>query len=150
MRWKWIVPRLLIAFSIWAFIHWGMDPLLRWTAVSALQSVTGARVDIRRVVTTFFPPSIDIQQTAVARNDVARILDPEAALQRARDLAEHLERHPDLPLSEVAATLMRGRALLSSKTPPPRWMRVSVFPISRKHRWYGRTIVCNGPGPSLK
>jgi len=66
MRWKWIVPRLLIAFSIWAFIHWGMDPLLRWTAVSALQSVTGARVDIRRVVTTFFPPSIDIQQTAVA------------------------------------------------------------------------------------
>ena len=66
MRWKWIVPRLLIAFSIWAFIHWGMDPLLRWTAVSALQSVTGARVDIRRVVTTFLPPSIDIQQTAVA------------------------------------------------------------------------------------
>jgi len=66
MRWKWIVPRLLIAFSVWAFIHWGLDPLLRWTAVSALQSVTGARVDIRRVVTTFFPPSIDIQQTAVA------------------------------------------------------------------------------------
>ncbi len=66
MRWKWIVPRLLIVFSVWAFIHWGMDPLLRWTAVSALQSVTGARVDIRRVVTTFFPPSVDIQQTAVA------------------------------------------------------------------------------------
>lgn len=66
MRWKWIVPRLLIAFSIWAFIHWGMDPLLRWTAVSALQSVTGARVDIGRIVTTFLPPSIDIQQTAIA------------------------------------------------------------------------------------
>jgi len=66
MRWKWIVPRLLIVFSVWAFIHWGMDPLLRWTAVSALQSVTGARVDIRRVVTTFLPPSVDIQQTAVA------------------------------------------------------------------------------------
>ena len=66
MRWKWIVPRLLIAFSIWAFIHWGMDPLLRWTAVSALQSVTGARVDISRVVTTFLPPTIDIQQTAIA------------------------------------------------------------------------------------
>ncbi|MFM8725880.1 MAG: hypothetical protein ACKON9_12240, partial [Planctomycetaceae bacterium] len=65
MRWKWIVPRLLIAFSVWAFIHWGMDPLLRWTAVSALQSVTGARVDIRRVVTTFFPPSIDFQRMTV-------------------------------------------------------------------------------------
>ncbi len=34
---------------------------------------------------------------------------PEALLQRARDLADHLERHPDLPLAAVSATLMRGR-----------------------------------------
>ena len=34
---------------------------------------------------------------------------PQALLQRARDLADHLERHPDLPLAAVSATLMRGR-----------------------------------------
>ncbi|UZG49710.1 non-ribosomal peptide synthetase/type I polyketide synthase [Caldimonas thermodepolymerans] len=33
----------------------------------------------------------------------------DAALQRARDLADHLERHPGLALADVAATLMRGR-----------------------------------------
>ena len=33
----------------------------------------------------------------------------EAALQRARNLADHLERHPELVLADVAATLMRGR-----------------------------------------
>jgi len=32
-----------------------------------------------------------------------------AALQRARDLADHLEQHPQLALADVAATLMRGR-----------------------------------------
>ncbi len=34
---------------------------------------------------------------------------PEALLQRAGDLADHLERHPELPLAAVSATLMRGR-----------------------------------------
>ncbi len=33
----------------------------------------------------------------------------EATLHRARDLADHLERNPDLPMADVAATLMRGR-----------------------------------------
>ncbi|MES2092029.1 MAG: beta-ketoacyl synthase N-terminal-like domain-containing protein, partial [Pseudomonadota bacterium] len=34
---------------------------------------------------------------------------PEAALQRARDLADHLERHPDTPLDAITNTLTRGR-----------------------------------------
>ncbi|CAH0354925.1 non-ribosomal peptide synthetase/type I polyketide synthase [Aquabacterium sp. CECT 9606] len=34
---------------------------------------------------------------------------PQAALQRAQDLAKHLERHPAIPLSGVVATLTRGR-----------------------------------------
>ncbi|MCM5680345.1 amino acid adenylation domain-containing protein [Schlegelella sp. S2-27] len=40
---------------------------------------------------------------------------PEAALQRARDLADHLERHPALPLADVAATLMRGRRPMAQR-----------------------------------
>ena len=40
---------------------------------------------------------------------------PDAALQRARDLAEHLERHPSLSLADVAATLMRGRKPMAQR-----------------------------------
>ena len=40
---------------------------------------------------------------------------PEALLQRARDLADHLERHPELPLAAVSATLMRGRQAMSQR-----------------------------------
>lgn len=40
---------------------------------------------------------------------------PEALLQRARDLADHLERHPDLPLAAVSATLMRGRQAMTQR-----------------------------------
>jgi amino acid adenylation domain-containing protein len=39
----------------------------------------------------------------------------DAALQRARDLADHLERHPELALGEVAATLMRGRKPMAQR-----------------------------------
>jgi amino acid adenylation domain-containing protein len=40
---------------------------------------------------------------------------PEALLQRARDLADHLERHPELPLAAVSATLMRGRQAMPQR-----------------------------------
>ena len=39
----------------------------------------------------------------------------EATLQRARDLADHLENHPDLALADVAATLMRGRKPMAQR-----------------------------------
>ncbi|MED5621725.1 non-ribosomal peptide synthetase/type I polyketide synthase [Ideonella sp. BN130291] len=38
-----------------------------------------------------------------------------AALQRARELAEHLESHPHLALADVAATLMRGRTPMAHR-----------------------------------
>lgn len=40
---------------------------------------------------------------------------PQAALRRARDLADHLERHPTLPLADVAATLIRGRRAMNQR-----------------------------------
>lgn len=39
----------------------------------------------------------------------------EGAQARARELAAHLQAHPDLPLSEVAATLMRGRKPMAQR-----------------------------------
>jgi amino acid adenylation domain-containing protein len=40
---------------------------------------------------------------------------PEATLKRARDLADHLERHPELRLGDIAATLMRGRKPMTQR-----------------------------------
>lgn len=40
---------------------------------------------------------------------------PEALLQRARDLANHLERHPELPLAAVSATLLLGRQAMPQR-----------------------------------
>ncbi len=39
----------------------------------------------------------------------------QAALQRARDLADHLQRHPELALADVASTLMRGRKPMAQR-----------------------------------
>ena len=39
----------------------------------------------------------------------------EATLQRALDLAEHLESHPEIVLADVAATLMRGRKPMNQR-----------------------------------
>ncbi|RZI85660.1 MAG: amino acid adenylation domain-containing protein, partial [Rubrivivax sp.] len=40
---------------------------------------------------------------------------PEAALQRARDLADHLERHPETSLAQAMATLTRGRQAMGHR-----------------------------------
>ena len=66
MRWKYIIPRLVIVCGLWAFMRFGMDPLLKSTAVSATQSITGARVDIGDLTTQFFPPRIDVTKVALA------------------------------------------------------------------------------------
>ncbi|MFO0429398.1 MAG: TIGR03545 family protein [Planctomyces sp.] len=66
LRWSYIVPRVFIVVAITSFIHWGLDPLLRWTAVQTLQSITGARADIGSLNTTFFPPGITLEKVALA------------------------------------------------------------------------------------
>ncbi|MBL8810108.1 MAG: TIGR03545 family protein [Planctomycetaceae bacterium] len=66
MRWTWIVPRVLIVAFLWAFIAFGMDPLLRYGAVQALQSITGAKADVAKVETHFFPPTVTVDNVALA------------------------------------------------------------------------------------
>ncbi len=66
MRWKWMLPRLLLTLMIWGFLRWGLDPALRYGLVRGLQSATGARVDVATLRTSFFPPTVTIEGTAVA------------------------------------------------------------------------------------
>ncbi len=49
MRWTYVIPRLVIVALIWAFMAFGFDPLLRYSAIQSLQAVTGAKVDIASV-----------------------------------------------------------------------------------------------------
>ncbi|MBC7965641.1 MAG: TIGR03545 family protein [Fuerstia sp.] len=67
MRWTYIVPRLIIIGLLWGFLAYGVDPLLRYSTVQSLQSVTGAKVDVGELKTTYFPPSFTIQRMALAR-----------------------------------------------------------------------------------
>jgi uncharacterized protein (TIGR03545 family) len=67
MRWMWLIPRLLLVALVWGFLNYGLDPLLQRGLVSSLQSVTGARVDVAAVQTTFLPPSITLRNVALAK-----------------------------------------------------------------------------------
>ncbi len=66
MRWTYVIPRLIIVGLIWAFMAFGFDPLLRYSATQSLQAVTGAKVDIGSVQTGFFPPRFSIKDAALA------------------------------------------------------------------------------------
>lgn len=66
MRWKWVLPRLVLVLMIWSFLRWGLDPALRYGLVSGLQSATGARVDVHGLRTGFFPPRVTIEGVALA------------------------------------------------------------------------------------
>src|SRR3712207_5404485 len=66
MRWKYLLPRLVVMALLWAFFVYGFDPLLRRAIISTGQRVVGAKVDIGAVETTFFPPSLRLHEVAVA------------------------------------------------------------------------------------
>ena len=66
MRWTYIIPRLTIVGMLWGFLTYGVDPLLGYLTVQSFQSVTGAKVEVRNLKTTYFPPSITIQGMAFA------------------------------------------------------------------------------------
>lgn len=66
MRWGYLIPRIIIIAIVWAFFAFGFDPLLRNSAISGLQSITGAKVDVGDVTTGFFPPRMNTKHVALA------------------------------------------------------------------------------------
>ncbi len=66
MRWTYLISRLLIVGTVWAFVAFGMDPLLRYSSVQALQTATGARADLGQLRTSFFPPAVTLSNVALA------------------------------------------------------------------------------------
>lgn len=66
MRWTYLVPRLIIVGLLWAFFAFAFDPLLRYSAQSAIQTVTGAKADVPQFSTGFFPPRLSVETVALA------------------------------------------------------------------------------------
>lgn len=66
MRWSYLLPRLIIVAMVWAFFAFGFDPLLRYSATETLQSITGARADVKELRTTFFPPTLSVSDVQLA------------------------------------------------------------------------------------
>jgi len=92
---------------------WPRGEQVRRAAVSSFGvGGTNSHVVIEEAPAVAAPPVV-----AEARRFVlplsARTAD--AALKRARDLADHLQTHPELALDDVAATLMRGRKPMAQR-----------------------------------
>ncbi|MEZ6061648.1 MAG: TIGR03545 family protein [Planctomycetaceae bacterium] len=66
MRWSYLIPRLILVAILWAAMAFGFDPLLRYSAITGLQSITGAKADIESLSTGFFPPRLTIDGVALA------------------------------------------------------------------------------------
>ena len=66
MRWSYLLPRAILIGLVWAFFHYGFDPVLRRGMVYTGQRVARAKVEITQLDTTFFAPTIKATNVAVA------------------------------------------------------------------------------------
>ena len=69
MRWTWVIPRLILVATVWSAVYFGLDPLLRQSAVGTAQSITGARADMAALSTSLFPPALTMQGVALASSE---------------------------------------------------------------------------------
>ncbi len=66
LRWSYVVPRALIVGLAWVLLTYGLDPLLRYGAITAGDSAVGAKVDVANLTTRFFPPELRLTGVQVA------------------------------------------------------------------------------------
>ncbi|MEZ6126956.1 MAG: TIGR03545 family protein [Planctomycetaceae bacterium] len=69
MRWGYLIPRFILVALLWGFMAFGFDPLVRYSAIQAVQSITGAKADIDSLETAFFPPTARVHHVALASAD---------------------------------------------------------------------------------
>lgn len=69
MRWSYLLPRFGILLIIWLVCLFGIDPALRWALSKSASAAVGAKTDIARVKTKFFPPSLALYGVAVGNKN---------------------------------------------------------------------------------
>lgn len=66
IRWRFVLTRLIVVVAIIALLRWGLGPLASYTTARAIQSITGARVDIASAQVGLFPPRIQYNDVRIA------------------------------------------------------------------------------------
>jgi uncharacterized protein (TIGR03545 family) len=66
IRWRFVITRLVIVLVVIALLGWGLAPVAKYVTVRALESVTGAKVEIAATSIQLFPPRIHHQGLAIA------------------------------------------------------------------------------------
>ena len=66
MRWTYLLPRAILIGLVWAFFHYGFDPVLRRGMIYSGQRAARAKVEIIGLETTFFAPTIKAANVQVA------------------------------------------------------------------------------------
>ena len=66
MRWTYLLPRVILVGLVWAFFHYGFDPVMRRGMIYSGQRAARAKVEIAGLDTTFFAPTIKAANVQVA------------------------------------------------------------------------------------
>ena len=66
MRWTYLLPRAILIGLVWAFFHYGFDPVLRRGMIYSGQRAAHAKIEIAGLDTTFFAPTIKATNVQVA------------------------------------------------------------------------------------
>lgn len=96
MRWTYLLPRAILIGLVWAFFHYGFDPVLRRGMIYTGQRAARAKVEINGLETTFFAPAIKATNVQVADRK-----HPGTNLVEFTDLAAKLELQPLLKKSFI-------------------------------------------------
>ena len=90
MRWTYLLPRAILIGLVWAFFHYGFDPVMRRGMIYTGQRVAHAKVEVAGLDTTFFAPTIKAANVHVADRK-----HPGTNLVEFTDLHAKLELQPD-------------------------------------------------------
>ncbi len=96
MRWTYLLPRAILIGLVWAFFHYGFDPVLRRGMIYSGQRAARAKVEIAGLGTTFFAPTIKAANVQVADRK-----HPGTNLVEFTDLYAKLELQPLLKKSYI-------------------------------------------------
>ena len=66
IRWRFVLTRLIVVIAAIALLRWGLGPVAGYITVRALESVTGAKVEIAKTRVGLFPPRLQLVDFAVA------------------------------------------------------------------------------------
>jgi uncharacterized protein (TIGR03545 family) len=66
IRWRYILPRILVVAAIIVIIRYALPPAVRYVTVATIESATGAKVEMASVEVGLFPPRVHYRELQVA------------------------------------------------------------------------------------